>query len=373
MLHKPVVTTFVLAVAQAAAAWTTPPDLRALTPEPFLGREVAALERQALDAREAGRWDAAARSYLEVVRRKPGDAGSLYNLGCCLARLGLERQAAEFVAAAWAAGYRDLLRITSDPDFAAVRSGEEFSSLLRVLQADVARRERQAGRLITFSAPIAMTARLLAPATEPGDVPLPLLVVLHGAGGSGDLAGAFKASGVRQPFVVCAPTAPYWDPAVTDGPVWFPGDRAADHSLAVRLAEDAVLRAIDEACAAARIDRTRVFVLGFSQGGTLAYSLALRHPERFSKAVVVAGLLDMDELDAAQIEAARGKVRFLLAHSPEDRSVPIQRCEEAARMLRHHGTAVEVFHYTGGHDLTRDVLLRATAFLEPGDAAAPAP
>jgi len=124
---------------------------------------------------------------------------------------------------------------------------------------------------------------LHAPALWPG-TDLPLVVVLHGSGGS---AGAIEAqTGFSEEadwrgFAVAYPeaTALYqrrWNAGVCCG--------AAD--------DVAFLRAlVDDAAAVLPIDRRRVFAAGLSNGGMMAYRLACEAGDTFAAVGVVAGAL----------------------------------------------------------------------------------
>lgn len=66
---------------------------------------------------------------------------------------------------------------------------------------------------------------------------------------------------------------------------WFETDSGRAQAEA-----DLILKAIDHVCALAPVDRTRVAVVGFSAGASMAALLATRHPVRFGAVVMHSGV-----------------------------------------------------------------------------------
>jgi polyhydroxybutyrate depolymerase len=122
------------------------------------------------------------------------------------------------------------------------------------------------------------------PDLPPG--PVPLVLVLHGAGGSGrqmEAMSGFSAVADREGFLAVYP----------DGlrRVWNDGRHGA---LTKRDTVDDVgflLALLDRIAAARALDRARVYATGISNGGFLCYRLANDHADRFAAiAPVVTGL-----------------------------------------------------------------------------------
>jgi polyhydroxybutyrate depolymerase len=125
---------------------------------------------------------------------------------------------------------------------------------------------------------------------------LPLVLVLHGSGGEGsrylDLAGWAEKSETAG-FIVVAPDAlpakPWSPPQFFANPrIWNAGQQAADRPRS-RIDDAAFIRALlDDLAGRHAIDLRRVYVVGHSNGGSLAFRLACELPGRFAAMAVVA-------------------------------------------------------------------------------------
>ncbi len=360
----------VLAAAVAGVAGpppeALPADLAQLHARDLIpGMAPQELRQKAMEAHTAGNWVKAARAWVALLRQMPGDSVALYNLACCYGRLGRPQQAAEFVAAAWGAGFSDLAQLRRDPDFAGVRGTPTFTALLHLLESQRAEADRRAGEGLMVPATVEATVRVVAATSSAA--PAPLLVGLHGWGASAEeFVGLFQRAGISQPFVMVAPEGPYATPgARAVGHAWFlteeDGRRPQPESR--REAEAYVLRAVKVVRAEGGVTDDRAVVMGFSQGAHLALQLALDHPEAFAGAVVIGGWVEPDELSTETLKAAAGRVKVLLCASPEDRAVSASEADAAKSFLGGHGISAEIFHYAGGHSVTREVLVRAARFV----------
>jgi predicted esterase len=165
---------------------------------------------------------------------------------------------------------------------------------------------------------------------------VPLLVLLHGAGGSGAgilrrLGAAAKDAGVA----VLAPDArdSTWD-AIRGG---FGPD--------VAFLNRALQRVFDTVA----IDDSRVAVGGFSDGATYALSLGLINGDLFRRVLAFSpGFI---------VEGTRhGKSRFFISHGRSDDILPIDRCSRViVPALQRAGYHVTFREFAGGHQVPEDV------------------
>jgi len=102
--------------------------------------------------------------------------------------------------------------------------------------------------------------------------------------------------------------------------------------------EQAVIALLDHAMKAWPVDAERVAVTGFSMGGTGAWFMAARHPERFSAAIPVAG---------RPVGEPAPSVPIYAIHSRQDEIVELQPAEQAIEKLRAQGARAELALVSG--------------------------
>jgi phospholipase/carboxylesterase len=193
------------------------------------------------------------------------------------------------------------------------------------------------------------------------DEPLPLVVAMHGLGDRPEaFAPVYTSLPARARLIV-----PYGEPW-NEGFSWFPPGSLDDPA---RLA-DGTARAADrvaamiEVLSRTRPTRGKAIVTGFSQGGMLSFTLAVRHPELVAAAFPVGGLLAPALVPASW---PMGKVAppLLAFHGEADERVPIARARASVEALRALGLDARLSSYPGvGHAIPpalRADLLRAIA------------
>jgi predicted esterase len=343
----------------AATSGTLAPDLMKLTPEDLRGADIQALARQAQTAYTEKRYEDAVRAFAELIKHRPGDAVSLYNLACCYGALGAAEPAARFLKAAWDAGYLDLEYISRDADLDPVRNTEPVLSVLEAMCSQAAGRQKYNGLPFDLIARSVQTVRVFLPdAIEPGRK-YPLVVGLHGAGGTiGGFAPFFVDQARRRGMILCLPEAQYAAPGLTPGGIgyaWYKHNGPIQEPVTHALCERYVLAVIDSVLDRNKAaDRDRVFLLGFSQGGFVSFSLGLKHPERFRGIVTIGA-----GLDPADYTRSTGNTKwpdFLVCHSPADQVVPWSFREATIDLLRENSIPFETFNYDGGHTIANPTL-----------------
>lgn len=161
------------------------------------------------------------------------------------------------------------------------------------------------------------TYLLRAPERVDESAPLPLLLVIHGAGGNAskaenatamtDLAGA-------DGFIVAYPNGT--QAADVEGE--FAWNAGACCATPVRDNIDDVkfiMAAIADIQAQQPVDTERIYVSGFSNGGMLSYRLACERPGFFAGVAVIAGALNVPD-------CAASATSVLMIHGTADATVP---------------------------------------------------
>jgi phospholipase/carboxylesterase len=185
----------------------------------------------------------------------------------------------------------------------------------------------------------------------------PLIVGIHGRGGRPEAFGDEMFGDLREKVELALPQAPKrrWF-----GWTWF-DDWKDDESFtrSVDLAEQQLWPGI-----AAIAHGRKVFVVGVSQGGILAFLLALRHPEQVAYAFPISGFALRDFLPRQGASVAP----VYAVHGTVDRTVPIALDEASVKALREVGAIADLREFPGvGHEITvamrEDVLAHLRAAL----------
>ena len=201
------------------------------------------------------------------------------------------------------------------------------------------------------------------PASEP---PYPTLFALHGHGAHAqDLAplAPLLAGGRLQ---VILPQAEFAldDAPFSYGPMftWMrrgENDRPLPGEL-VRVTTD-LTAFIEQACERYAVDRDRAALMGFSQGGFLAYRLALSDPSRWRGAAMLSTWLS-DEA-AAEVHPDAAQLPLLVQHGTNDPLVAVDKGHNSRDRLQALGLNVDYREYPMQHELGRESLHDLSAWL----------
>jgi phospholipase/carboxylesterase len=200
-----------------------------------------------------------------------------------------------------------------------------------------------------------------------GNEPLPTLVLLHGWGANAhDLIGLAPLLQGGKAQILC-PQGPLelsagggmssygWFPLVLEGPQ---DQSAVDH------ARDALVEFLDEAAHRYDVDATRLVIGGFSQGGMMAYDLALRMPERFSGLMALSTWLPDSPLPAQADADALSGLPVLIVHGRNDNRLSVERARDAREALRGLNVALTYREIDMGHEINREALQVITRWIE---------
>ena len=102
---------------------------------------------------------------------------------------------------------------------------------------------------------------------------------------------------------------------------------------AVQAAYEAVQTFLDAALARYPCDPHKLMVLGFSQGGVMAYNLGLYQPERFAALVALSTWLSQI-LERAPNLAAAQQLPIMVQHGSRDELIDVGRARQSVETLR---------------------------------------
>ena len=198
-----------------------------------------------------------------------------------------------------------------------------------------------------------------------GSEPLPTVIALHGHGANAqDLIGLAPHIAAGRTLWVCSQAQFTIEPGLY-GFTWF--QRGPDGQRDPQQFEhtvEAVKDFIDEARARYPIDPARTVLLGFSQGGGLAYRIALAEPRRFAGLAALSTSLS-DEL-AGTLEPGDGvgDLPVLVQHGENDPMIDVDRARQARERLRAIGVEPEYHEYPMGHEIGQQSARDLSAWLE---------
>jgi len=177
---------------------------------------------------------------------------------------------------------------------------------------------------------------ILAMPSKIPDTPLPLLVLLHGAGGSAQ--GILRRLGAAAGDAGVAVLAPdsrddTWD-AIRGG---FGPD--------IRF----VSRALERVFESVSVDPARIAIGGFSDGATYALSVGLTNGDLFRRILALSpGFIVGDR--------PQGTPKVFVSHGNGDRILPIDRCSRViVPALKKRGYDVVYREFDGGHEIPPEI------------------
>jgi phospholipase/carboxylesterase len=171
---------------------------------------------------------------------------------------------------------------------------------------------------------------------------LPLIVFLHGAGGS-----AYEMEKVVNPLVeawkyfIFLPTGTVVKPERHDTKMVRDWDPFRDVASVTGKIETLVKQH--------DIDPSLVFLSGFSSGATMSYLVGFERPDLFCGLIPFCGTLQGELIDRKKLESARSKLPVCIVHGWQDASVPWDRASAAKSVLQAEGFKVKCLSYYGGH------------------------
>lgn len=208
---------------------------------------------------------------------------------------------------------------------------------------------------------------------QTGDTPRFAVIWMHGLGADGSdfvpvvpHLGLDDAPSIRFVF----PNAPQIPVSCNGGyvmPAWYdiislaPNAREVN-AAGVRRSREAIRRLIERENQRG-VPGERIFVAGFSQGGAIAYSTALTHPQRLAGIVALSTYIPTPALLEAEATAVNAGLPIFAAHGNEDDVVSPELGTRARDLVQSLGHAVEWREYPMPHSVCIEEIIDIGAWL----------
>lgn len=198
-----------------------------------------------------------------------------------------------------------------------------------------------------------------------GAGPFPTIFAMHGWGSNAmDLQGLAPFVADGRFLVICPQGSFEVEIGAINGYGWYqmrPGTQPDPEK--VDAAVDELREFLDEACARYPVDPRKIVVAGFSQGGMMAYSLAMRWPERFAALVGIATAFPERLSGLVTNHEAIQRLHTMVQHGRADQAIDMARARKSVEALRELKVPVEFREYDCGHEVAADGVRDLSAFL----------
>jgi phospholipase/carboxylesterase len=194
-------------------------------------------------------------------------------------------------------------------------------------------------------------AALFAPLHYEPNYAYPLLVWLHGPDDDESQLKRIMPLVSMRNYVAVAPRGTPCDErcAGKGGYGWSPS--GADWSIA----EQRTFDAIEMALARFHVSARRVFLAGYDCGGTMAFRLAMDHPERFAGVLSLCGRFPSTQMPLRRLGDAR-RVPIFLACGRDSHSYPTLEVCDNLRLFHSAGMNVSLRQYPCAHEIVPAML-----------------
>lgn len=223
-------------------------------------------------AEAAEKFDIALTAALTIVERHPDSSFWAFNAARMHARLGQADQAIALLKVSAGRGFAGIASVEQHTDLDSIRKRPEYAGIVAVVRANAQKRFDAFKAEALAHKPATYKPRSLAKDVKP-----PVIIALHGSGGTGGQMTNALRQACDQLGMVCI--APDGLRPEGNGFSWTYRDEA----------EWMVQHMIEVAIKDHNADPQRVYLVGFSQGANIALVMTQTHADLFAGVVPVCG------------------------------------------------------------------------------------
>lgn len=203
-----------------------------------------------------------------------------------------------------------------------------------------------------------LPVRTFLPTGYEPNYPYPLLVFLHGNGGSEEQGLKLAPRVSRRNHIAIGLRGPELIGERPNGRLCYGWGRDGQFDGMI---EDYLLRAVEQTRRTYHVHSERVFLVGICDGATQAYRLAFRMPERIGGVIALNGSLPRNG-PLFRFKSVRG-LNVFVAHGIANVGVPLSVARREARLLYTAGLNVQMKTYAATHRLHPDMLRDANRWV----------
>ncbi len=198
----------------------------------------------------------------------------------------------------------------------------------------------------------------------PGPDPVPTVVAIHGHGANGfDLLGLGPYIAAGRVLLLCPEAEFVLQPGLLSF-TWFealPPQRRSEREFerVTAILDEFITEAVPRYGG----DPNRTVILGFSQGGSLAYRLGLAAPSRFRGVAALSTWLP-EEAEARAERAGLASLPLLVQHGLEDPLIAVDRARDSRDRLHALGAEADYREYPMAHEIRPESLRDLSDWVE---------
>lgn len=186
----------------------------------------------------------------------------------------------------------------------------------------------------------------------------PVIILLHGYGS--DEKDLFALRNVLPPhYLLISARAPFAVPS-SAGFQWYdlaaagkPGGKSDE----LRTSTALITKFISEVTAKYKVGSGPVYVIGFSQGAVMAFSVGLQTPPHVQGVAALSGRIYKNMKDGVKKNANLKQLRVFVANGTADNRIPFVEGSDAAGYFKEIGTKCSFHIYKGlGHSISNEVM-----------------
>ena len=192
---------------------------------------------------------------------------------------------------------------------------------------------------------------LVRPSSLPNKAPL--ILMLHGYGSDENDLFSF-ANELSEEYIVISLKAP--NALQPSGNAWYAINfdaqkgKFSDIEQAI-LSRELVKTFLEEAIEAYPIDKSKVSLLGFSQGTILSFALALSYPEVIKNVIGLSGYVDTNMIEAGYESKDFSHLKVYNSHGSVDQVIPVEWARQNKPLLEKLNIDMIYEEYPVGHGI----------------------